>query len=57
MAIIKINGRDFNEDYLKLVSEEEAVSSHPKTSKSEIIRAWKKANGKSEPKKRSNESK
>ena len=55
MAWVKVCGISMNEDYLREVSEEEAVKTHPKLTKTEVVRAWKKANGKSKPKPREDE--
>jgi hypothetical protein len=55
MDIIKISGVSFNANYLRAVSEDEAVITHPKLPKTEVIRAWKRANGKSMPKPRKTE--
>lgn len=52
MSWVVICGVHMNENYLREVSEEEAVTTHPKLSKTEVVRAWKKANGKSKPKPR-----
>lgn len=52
MDTIKVQRTDVNVKFLKEVSEEEATSSLNFLPKTEVIRAWKIANGKTKPKKR-----
>lgn len=46
---ILVGGKQMSTDYLREVTEEEAVKTHPHFVKSEVIRAWKLANKKTTP--------